>query len=278
MKRLWLLVSMIALCGALAAHGQDATPAVPFAQTPEIAPLTLLENDSRADLCRAPLMDSFVRHIVRPGDTLPRLLRQSDDFTPTQIAVMNCIDDPSALPVGAAIFLPPGDDVRGPVDPLALFALWRFTLANACDHEWIGGFGAAPRCPDEPARTVYAAYQPFERGAMIWFSDTQQIVILNSDGTFSVVSDVYEEGMPEPPLTPPDGLRTPVRGFRLVWEWLGGADSPLGWATADEIGFDSARQPAGRVSYTTYIALPEDAAIALTEIPNAPVGFWSDGS
>ncbi|MBK8024279.1 MAG: hypothetical protein IPK19_23315 [Chloroflexi bacterium] len=57
-------------------------------------------------------------------------------------------------------------------------------------------------------------------------------------------------------------------------EALGGEEG-LGWATAAEQGFDSARQPAGRLSYTTYVLAADEAVYAITELPDAEIGFWS---
>jgi hypothetical protein len=42
-----------------------------------------------------------------------------------------------------------------------------------------------------------------------------------------------------------------------------------------EIGFDSARQPAGRTSYTTYIQGPGETVYAITEIPGMEMGYWA---
>ncbi|MDZ4767708.1 MAG: hypothetical protein SGJ24_01150 [Chloroflexota bacterium] len=273
-----MMTVVIVLCNAFATRAQDATPAVPFADTPPPRLVIQLENDARAATCSAFQRDAFASYFVRAGDTLAALLRDTPDYTPTQIAVLNCIDDPAALPVGAAIFLPAhigaGDQGVPPRDPLALLGLARFQLTNTCAHDWIDGIGAAPRCPDEPARAIYAVYQPFSEGGMIWFSDTRQIVVLLEDRTFRIFEDGYQEGMPESVLIPPPGMSAPVRGFRLVWDALGGAQGDLGWATLPEQGFDSARQAAGRLSYTTYIAAT-GGTLALTELPDSTVGFWS---
>jgi glycine/D-amino acid oxidase-like deaminating enzyme len=144
-----------------------------------------------------------------------------------------------------------------------------------CAQLWLGDAGAQPACPEEPARTVFAVFQPFERGALLWFSDTRQIYVLTSDGQFRVYQDSFVDGMPDPDVVAPDGLLTPVRGFGRLWQSLGGARSPLGWAAAPETGFDSARQAAGRTSYTTYVQGTDDRVYAFTEIPGVPEGYWT---
>jgi hypothetical protein len=150
------------------------------------------------------------------------------------------------------------------------------TLNVSCAQQWLGSAGSQ-LCPEDPARTVTAVWQPFEGGVMLWFSDTRQIYVMtNADGRVHVFQDTFVEGMPDPDAVAPEGLLTPIRGFGLVWESLGGAEgSGLGWAMAQEIGFDSARQPAGRTSYTTYIQGPGATVYAITEIPGMDMGYWA---
>ena len=150
------------------------------------------------------------------------------------------------------------------------------TISVTCAQPWLGGVGASPTCPEEPAITVFAVYQPFERGALIWFGDTRQIYVLTGDGRLRVYQDSFVEGMPDPADVAPEGLLTPVRGFGRLWETLGGQTGALGWATAPEAGFDAARQPAGRTSYTTYIQGTDGRVYAFTEIPGVPAGYWQE--
>jgi hypothetical protein len=148
------------------------------------------------------------------------------------------------------------------------------TVDITCAQVWLGDSGALPICPEEPARTVSAAFQPFEHGAMIWFSDTAQIYVLTDDHRLRAYQDAFVEGMEDPDAEAPEGLLVPVRGFGRLWNALGASAGQLGWATAPEQGFDAARQAAGRTSYTTYIQGPDGRAYAFTEIPGRTVGFW----
>jgi hypothetical protein len=134
----------------------------------------------------------------------------------------------------------------------------------------------AELCADAPAQPVFAAWQPFEGGVMIWFSDSRQIfVMFNNTHEVRVFADPYVTSQPEPTELPPDNRVAPVRGFGLVWRELGGAESDLGWALSEEIGFDSARQPAGHQSYTTYIQGPGATVYAVTLVPGADGGYWT---
>jgi hypothetical protein len=275
--RLLIMCLLIACWSTGVGAQQTPTPAIPFADAPLPTLLTLLPEDARAAVCNASLRDSFWMHLVRPGDTLPALMTGHDEYTITELAIFNCLDDPSALPIGAAIFLPAGAVYERtlPRDPLALLALARFrlTMSTDCPYAWLPGAGA-PRCPEHPPTRVYAAWQPFQRGLMLWLSDVGTITVMYADGTFAVYTDTWQEGMPEASVSAPPGLYAPVRGFRRVWDVLGGGGGDLGWAIAPEQGFDSARQPAGRSSFTTYIALPDERTLALTDLPSSVYGVW----
>jgi uncharacterized protein with LGFP repeats len=88
------------------------------------------------------------------------------------------------------------------------------------------------------------AEQPFERGLMIWESDSRQIYVLLDDGTWQALADTWIEGvdpaydsnLPPPPVQP-------QRGFGKVWrEQLGGPEAAIGWALANERAVDGWRQ------------------------------------
>ena len=323
-------------------------------------------NDARTAVCSAATIPDFAPYVVRSGDTLASLSAGQTAVTVAQLAALNCVDDPDALPIGAVIWLPrlPVTEATSATPETTLeataeatpesmsavierFAASSDTLNNSdpvtfswsaagssayfyacpvencvrpsnaqpvpvsgavtlagfqaagtyryrldvegaggpitqdvhvqvtCAQNWIGGVGASPLCPQDPARTVYAVWQPFQHGVMIWFSDTKQIYVMSEDGAVTAYVDQYVDGQPDPGEKAPDGLLTPVRGFGLLWEALGGADSPLGWAQATEVGYDAARQAAGRTSYTTYIAGPGSIVYAVTQIPGTGGSYWA---
>jgi hypothetical protein len=150
------------------------------------------------------------------------------------------------------------------------------TVEITCSQAFLGAFTGFKACPPSPPIAVFAAWQPFQGGVMLWFSDTRQIwVMTNDDQRVQVFDDLYREGEPSPDAVAPEGLVTPARGFGKIWEQLGGAESALGWAMASESGFDSARQPAGLRSYTTYIQGPAVNIYAITIIPQLEIGLWT---
>ncbi len=78
---------------------------------------------------------------------------------------------------------------------------------------------------------VWAAYEPFEGGHMVWRSDTRQIYVLYDDATYETYEDTWNEGDPiDIEGTPPPGLSSPVRGFGKLWASQPGVREKLGWA------------------------------------------------
>lgn len=358
----FLCVFVLAV-GLTLAQSTPATPAVPQ-PTPSTTPLAtaLPADDARLAVCSAPTLAGFVPYIVRPGDRLADLMAGVENVTITQVAALNCLDDPAALPVGATIWLPenltgievafPIEDTNPNVDHVIITSVrqdaevvpnqagititWaaegseaylypcpadpeadcsrpfnarQVPLAHSVtlrDFQYAGNMryrlevvdgdqvetrdisfrvvcsqvSLAPTsgfelCADAPASPVFAAWQPFEGGVMIWFSDTRQIYAMFNDGhRVQVFADPYTTSAPEPTVEPPRRRFAPVRGFGLVWRELGAQGSDLGWALAEEIGFDSARQAAGSQSYTTYIQGPGATIYAVTVIPGTDGGYW----
>jgi hypothetical protein len=347
-----LLITILAL--TVPAMAQQATPAIPATGTPEAMPV--LADDPRLSLCSAPTLEGFAPYIIRLDDQLADLLTGAPNISVTQLAALNCLDDPQSLPVGAVIWIPasampeaptsaesaapamhdlnvesahfenqdtftitwdatgdavyfyqcPASDgdcprpaLAKPVAPAGelLVGGYRYagikryrlevegsgetisqdlTFEVTCSQTWLGPFSGFASCPAEPAQAVFAAWQPFEGGVMLWFSDTSEIwVLTNVDQRVQIFADTYVEGDPNSDASAPDDRHTPERGFGKVWESLGGPDSALGWALSSETGFDSARQSAGSRSYTTYIQGPGTTVYAVTLIPQIEVGLWT---
>jgi hypothetical protein len=92
-----------------------------------------------------------------------------------------------------------------------------------------------------PSTSTNAAYEPFERGIMLWRQDTQVVyVFMNGSGYTIFPVDSYN-GLASPIDTPPSGRYTPVNGFGKVWNGQNYFGSlirdTIGWATAPEQGY-----------------------------------------
>ncbi|MBZ0274995.1 MAG: hypothetical protein K8I60_02550 [Anaerolineae bacterium] len=352
LRFLLMIIGLLALAGSAAAQSE----AVP-------TPVTVAPDDPRLTVCAAPTLPDFEPHTVRPDERLVDLLAGNNTFTVTQIAALNCLDDPASLPVGAVIWLPhtlpdlittqpyDADPTTDAAEIISLTAsspnvnnadgvsfTWEATgtaayfytcppdaqasclrpaearpvplayttpifngfrtagtlryrlevvdgeasavqdvfVGVSCTQATPGLYSAYQPCPDNAPNYVFAAWQPFEHGVMIWWSDTQQIwVMTNDDHQVRIYEDTYQDGEPDPDFAAPDNLFTPTRGFGKLWAALGGPDSALGWALIAELGYQISRQPAGRVSYTTYISVPGELAYIVTFVPGQDAGYWT---
>lgn len=96
-------------------------------------------------------------------------------------------------------------------------------------------------CPTSGAKIVWSSYTPFERGFMLWRSDTGRIYGFFNGTGWTDVEDRFRDGMPdyvEPGRgDPPPGLTEPKRGTGLVWATNDQFFQSLGWATSEQRGF-----------------------------------------
>lgn len=113
------------------------------------------------------------------------------------------------------------------------------SLTAAWDRSRLG-------CAQDSATVVWAAWQPFEGGYMLWRSDSMDVYILYRQGATNSSAGSWElwyldwDGSNQGGigLSPPPGRVEPVRGFGWVWrEHLDGPDGLLGWALEQEKGF-----------------------------------------
>ncbi len=91
-------------------------------------------------------------------------------------------------------------------------------------------------CPLGSAQVVWAAWQPFEHGYMLWRSDTNQVTVFYDDGTQQTLPDQWNE-QAYTVGAPPPGRVAPVRGFGWVWVTRPEVRSRLGWGLVEEKGF-----------------------------------------
>lgn len=132
----------------------------------------------------------------------------------------------------------------------------------------------APRCPLTQDQ-VWAAYEPFEHGYMVWRSDTREIYVLTTsaelddEGRYETYHDTWQEGDPvELSGTPPPGLYAPVRGFGHLYASQPPVRERLGWALAPEVGYTMLVEtiPGGSGRYpgrSIYFTLPDNRVVNL---------------
>lgn len=91
-------------------------------------------------------------------------------------------------------------------------------------------------CPRADAVFGDWAWQPFERGDMLWHGSSGVIYVFEEDGDWRGYTDDWREGMPDLSCEadPPVGLLQPVRGFGRIWCLVGEAREAVGWAVEPE--------------------------------------------
>ena len=146
-------------------------------------------------------------------------------------------------------------------------------LSWACQHDYF--FQPPPEtCAREALLQVEGAYQPFERGFMIWLPrpDLPQpsIYVFTDDGRVSIFPDYWSAGDPGNSLgeTPPEGLFEPVGGFAKVWREHTPVREDLGWGTAAERLYEVTYQAEARESIPgiTYLTRPDGAIVRLLDM------------
>jgi len=92
-------------------------------------------------------------------------------------------------------------------------------------------------CPVGTAQIIWAAWQPFEGGAMLWRGDRDQVTILYQGSGWSTLPDRWDQVSPPPQRgAPPAGRQAPIRGFGWIWGNSEQVFNGLGWAIDEEKG------------------------------------------
>lgn len=182
-------------------------------------------------------------------------------------------ESPVTSPVGTWTVTVPGSYVDyasfmlNAVDATgALLAQRSVSVTIVCPYVYFFNDPGTQTCPQGPAATVQAAYQPFEGGFMLWRADNSQIMVFYNNAQVRRYSDTWTGGEVTVPETPPAGLFQPVRGFGNLWATMPEVRNPLGWATALEQGYTMQYQQTGEFKYPrTFMTLPDGRIIYVQE-------------
>lgn len=102
-------------------------------------------------------------------------------------------------------------------------------------------------CPTGMASATWGAFQPFERGFLLWRKDTDEIYLFLNSGGWQPLFDRWPEGAGYPGRgDAPPGLQAPIRGFGYLWATDDSIYTELGWARDKEKGFCLLVQPFDR--------------------------------
>lgn len=115
-------------------------------------------------------------------------------------------------------------------------------------------------CATSGVNIVWSAYEPFERGFMLWRSDSNKSYAFYSDGSrWFPIDEKWDGGEIPDRGAPPPGMQAPVRGFGYVWSIRNDIFEALGWATDKEKGFCAAIQ-----TFEDGFILESDLALSCT--------------
>ncbi len=158
----------------------------------------------------------------------PVAIAQGTPTLQTRIAATATVSTPTVTP--AATLTPTA------TPQLACAQAVAQELASLYDRTTLGCAVAGPK-------VVWAAWEPFERGAMLWRSDTDLAYTFFNDGQWSPINEHWDGKDIHARGTPPQGLQAPVRGFGYVWGIRDDFFNRLGWAKDQEKGFCAMLQP-----------------------------------
>lgn len=123
--------------------------------------------------------------------------------------------------------------------------------------------------PPPGDRIVFAAFQQFQRGFMLWQSDNGKVWVLYTSGAAQTYPASAYSPLPDNPFPglPPAGYIKPINAFGKVWGNFNSVRDGLGWAVLNEQGYNM-RINEGNPALTE-IVLPNGARIEVNR-----VGGW----
>lgn len=127
-------------------------------------------------------------------------------------------------------------------------------------------------CPTSGAQIVWSAVEPFERGAMLWRSDTNKSYVFTLGGNWQQVDQGWDGVTEVNRGTPPEGRYSPERGFGWVWATNDAIFGALGWATDIEKGFCAETQDFETGYYLQ--SMPVDSCTSDNLYNQATAGDW----
>jgi hypothetical protein len=183
-----------------------------------------------------------------------RSARPTGAVTPTATTVIALIGAPTETvtatvavtntPGGGGIITPTLTSVTPtPTPSPTTTAIPTQTCNQAVDPQLAPLADPALGCATGTAAVYWAAWEPFERGFMLWRSDNNRAYAFFQPGDWQPINERWDEQALPSRGDPPPGRQAPVRGFGYAWAVRDDLFSRLGWATAEEQGFCALIQP-----------------------------------
>lgn len=201
------------------------------------------EDDSAATATALAAIATFTATPIAAEPATATSTVESAPATPTDTASQQPTPanatPPNATSTNAPIAQPTLTSTVPPLPPTA-------TATVGCSRLLLAQFAPAYRaelgCPTNDAGIVWAAWEWFERGAMLWRDDNDRAYAFFNDGGWRPVDEKWEGQEVPSRGEPPTGLEAPQRGFGYAWGRSDELFQRLGWATDQERGFCSVVQ------------------------------------
>lgn len=223
---------------------------------------------------------------------IPAIEEQHTEVPPVASPSQPAMPVPSQMPQPQPTTAPSPTTQPTATEPQAFIV-----TPESCLYIWFTAAAPAGSCPSGQATASKAAYQPFERGAMVWRQGSGYIVLPfdpftgQQQGIITFTSDpltVYRDTSAN--YTPPSGLYAPVSGFGTLWrgDYLEEEGHTLldvlGWALAAETGYMVTEQSGSltiktgeltQVVLYTYLTLPDGRVLELSRLaaPSQPTSM-----
>lgn len=171
--------------------------------------------------------------------------------TNTPVPLTNTPIPPTATPLPPTPIpptpVPPTPVPPTPIPPTDTPQLQATSCPLPVDGSLLPYWDASLGCPTAPMNIVWTSYTRYERGLMMWRSDTKLIYGFFGGSNWLSVADQFHSGLPDKPSPgrgnpPRSGLFHPIRGTGLVWATNDTFFNGLGWATMEQRGFCAAHQ------------------------------------
>lgn len=112
---------------------------------------------------------------------------------------------------------------------------------------------------------VYAAYQPFQNGLMLWREDTGAVYVLHKSTEVQVYhTAVYNAWLTNPDVYVRENFVRPQNAFGRIWSNLAELREYIGFATDHERGYEATLGLGGRFNYS--MTLPDGRVVLIDEV------------
>ncbi|MBN2394255.1 MAG: serine/threonine protein kinase [Anaerolineae bacterium] len=223
----WAVVAALVVVGLCVGGGIWAWRFVASTRTPSAPVLFAESTATTADLPNQSPTDTSepalpVTEVLPSATPVPPAPTEYPTTPPTSTPVPTNTPYPTATKAPTPTFTPSCPAVTG-----TFASIWQARQVQ------LG-------CARGGASSTWVAQEHFERGEMFWREDTDRMLVLYTNGTWTLYHDIWVDGDPTyscPDSAPQSSPPTPLRGFGKIWCTYVEVRNGLGNATDAERGF-----------------------------------------